>query len=144
MKPIAVVFACLASFTIATPTWAQSQKYEWPCRDAFDINRVLQGKYSTQNSPLLIRNIRLGRSSIVFTDTTAKVLNRSKRVVNRACVALRYERRQNGTSEVIQYMIGLPIDHVAPGKEIPVNWSIPTPDGGWKNTTVFVHAIRTF
>jgi hypothetical protein len=101
MKPIAAAFACLTSFTIAVPALAQSQRSEWPCRDALDSNRLLQGKYSTQNSPLLIRNIKIAQSRIVFTDAMAKVLNRSKRVVNRACVALRYERRQNGKSEVI-------------------------------------------
>lgn len=143
MKPIAAAVACLTSFAIASPAFAQPQGYKWPCRDAFDFNRVLQGDHSVQNSPLLIRNIRL-ESDGVFTEVTAKVLNRSKRVVNRACVVLRYERQQNGKSEIIQYTIGLPIGRIAPGKEVSVNWPNSGLDSNHKKISIFVHAIRTF
>lgn len=150
MKTIAATFACLTSLAIASPVLTQENR---PCSNFTDVNRVLRNNY-VEKSPLLIKNIRLERSEDMLTNATAKTLNRSKRVINRACVILRYERKQNQTPEVIAYVTGLPIGPISPGKEIPVKWRVPNP--GWNSSTmnpdredisniiVHVHDIQTF
>ena len=130
MKTIAVVLACLASLAIAPPGLAQQNG---PCSNFTDLNRVLRQNYVAK-SPLLIQNIRLARSEDMFTNATAKVLNRSKRMINRACLILRYERKQSRTPEVVAYVVGLPINRIAPGKEMALQWRVPNP--GWNSSTM--------